>query len=103
MHPKTAPLFLFVIFWCWLAAESVIAATPANVPREKRASPMDIAMNAVAIGVDMIQQGVAGGHAGTTAIGTMQITYKSDFCLADVHGMDLLVDRHTIIRGFTFT
>lgn len=76
MHSRTASSFLFTIFWCWLATEIVIAAPPANVPREKRQSPMDMAMNAVAIGVDMVQQGVAGGHAGTTAIGTIQIQYK---------------------------
>lgn len=70
---------LFVIFFCIsLATENVFAAPSLTPTREKRSSPMEMVMTGVGMGVDLMQQGVAGGHAGSTSIGTIEKNRRCD-------------------------
>lgn len=72
MHRKSVAASAFVLFWFSFALANVLAAPSLNLPREKRQSPMDMLMTGVAVGLDLMQQGVAGGHAGKTAISMIQ-------------------------------
>lgn len=89
MYSKRVSAVLFVVLCAWLVTENVTArkhhpmteapSTEPSAIREKRDSPMDMIAAGAGMAMDVIQQGVAAGHAGSLAIGTNRRKIKTRY------------------------